>query len=367
MKTVLRLIAAAAVASTLCAGCSSVPVPPRPTTDGAIALANLDAMVERGVADPGSIDLMLLRMQFRADYATLDHVAALTESRSTTAEDLMRRAKARAAAHRFVDASADLEAAAAMGAPQARVQAQRAGLQVACGQARDALPWLQAQASRRPDFGTLFALARGEAAAGRLEEADAMYALALRNLDTTSPFPAAVTWFARGQMWSEQAADATRGAAMYREALRLVPAFVGARVHLAELLASQGRAAQAVSLLEPVTREAREPEALALLGILHTRLGRTGQGQGEIDDARARFEDLLRRHPQAFADHAAEFYLGAGRDAPRALAWARLNFDQRPTRRAHTLLVRALKADGRDDEAQALDARMQAQFDPRAI
>jgi hypothetical protein len=46
------------------------------------------------------------------------------------------------------------------------------------------------------------------------------------------------------------------------------------------------------------------------------------------------FEELLRRYPLAFADHAAEFYAGSGDDCRRALELARANVANRPTRRA---------------------------------
>ena len=39
-------------------------------------------------------------------------------------------------------------------------------------------------------------------------------------------------------------------------------------------------------------------------------------------------------HPEAFADHAAEFYSGSGNDCRRALELARVNVANRPTRRA---------------------------------
>jgi hypothetical protein len=46
------------------------------------------------------------------------------------------------------------------------------------------------------------------------------------------------------------------------------------------------------------------------------------------------FDELLRRHLLAFADHAAEFYAGSGSDHRRALELARANVANRPTRRA---------------------------------
>jgi hypothetical protein len=47
------------------------------------------------------------------------------------------------------------------------------------------------------------------------------------------------------------------------------------------------------------------------------------------------------RHPEAFADHAAEFWLTAGADPSRAPGLARINLAVRATPRAHDLLRQA--------------------------
>ncbi|HJV60198.1 MAG TPA: tetratricopeptide repeat protein [Albitalea sp.] len=339
---------------------------PAGATDSKIALANLDALIRQNAGEPASIDLVLLRMQFAADYAALDRVAELTERGPASVRQLLQRAKARAAAHRFAQALEDLDAAARAGAGDQQVQSQRASIWVATGRAEQALPWLRARQAARPGFATRFALARGEAAAGRLEEADTMYAAALQDLDTTSPFPEAALCFARAQMWAEQGGDPTRGEGLYREALRLVPQFVAARVHLAELLAARGDASGAAALLEPVAEASGEPQALALLSAMHSRIGQPHAARREIGLARQRFDALLAKHPLAFADHAAEFYLGVGDDAKRALSWAQMNVSGRQTRRAHLLLLRALRMNGRDAEARSLEQRIRVSFDPRA-
>ena len=208
-------------------------VPHVATTQGAIALANLDDQLQRQGDDPAALDLWLLRLQFLADYRVLDRAAAMTEARAETAAEHLQRARARMAAHRFADAQGDFDAARA--AP-----AQRASLLVATGRAAEALAALQAEAERRPGFSSHCALARGLAAVGRLDEADRLYTLALRELDTTSPFPAAAVAFARGLMWAEQDGDSPRGAAFYAEALRLVPDYAAAGIHLAEIELARG-------------------------------------------------------------------------------------------------------------------------------
>ncbi|MDR7272174.1 tetratricopeptide (TPR) repeat protein [Pelomonas saccharophila] len=349
-----RLLALAS--ALLMAACAA---PPVATTQGAIALANLDDQLQRQADDPAALELWLLRLQFLADYRVLDRAAALTEARAANASEHLRRARARMAAHRFADAEADFEAAGA-------TPAQRATLWVATGRAAEALPALRAEAERRPGFASHCALARGLAAVGRLEEADRLYAMALRELDTTMPFPAAAVAFARGLMWSEQGGDKTRGAAFYAEALRLLPDYAAAGIHLAEIELARGDEAAAEARLLQVVIHTDEPEAMALLGGLHIRQGEVARGQDEIDGARSRYERLLARHPEAFADHAAEFYLGAGKDPQRAWTWARANLGERGTRRAHELAILAAEATGRAGEAIALRQQLQTRHAPRA-
>jgi len=146
-------------------------------------------------------------------------------------------------------------------------------------------------------------------------------------------------------MWAEQAHDPDRGAAHLAGALDYLPEFVAARLHLAEIEARRGAGASALALLAPVA-DSGDPEVMALLGQLHAAADPV-RGAAEIEAARARFEDLLARQPLAFADHAAEFYLGAGADPERAWQLASANRAERNTPRARELLERADRARGR--------------------
>lgn len=349
-----------------CAGARATAPVPAPATDSRIAWANLDHLIAQSGDEPEVLEPLMQRSRYLADAHALDRIVELTESHAASADDLVRRARARAAAHRFDDALADLDAAQRAGASPATLQAQRSSIHVATGRAGDELAGLQAAAARRPGFASHCALALAEAAAGRLEDADAHYAEALDELDTTSPFPAAAIWFARGLMWSEQAGDPRRGEAMYEQALRGLPEYVAANVHLAELEAARGDLPAAIAHARRAVAAGDDPEALALLGTLHVRDGRETLGRMEIERARQAFEALLARHPQAFADHAAEFYLGAGADPDRALHWAQVNLLVRETRRALQLGIRAARETHHLEEVRFLEQRLEQRFDPRA-
>ena len=320
---------------------------PRATTDGAIAIANLDHLIAQAAGDAGIDELLLLRSKTLADYEALDRVVALAEADSHAAAALLRRSRSRAAVHRFNEALADAEAAARAGADGRTVAAQRAAILVAIGRADEALPALESNVARHPGFASHSALATACAAAGRLDEADRLYAMAIDELDTTSPFPYAWIWFMRGLMWSEQGDDPRRGEAMYAQAVRTLPQFAVANIHLAELEVRRGDEPAATARLERIAAASQEPEALALLGQLHIRAGQRERGEREIAQARLRFEALLARHPLAFADHAAEFYLGAGQDPERAWGLAQQNLAARPTQRAQRLVMQAAQATGR--------------------
>jgi tetratricopeptide (TPR) repeat protein len=197
-------------------------------------------------------------------------------------------------------------------------------------------------------------LAAAYATLGRLNEADSLYISALADLDTTLPFPYAWIYFARGLMWAEQGGDPVRAETLYTQALTYLPEFAVANIHLAELEVARGDTASAMQRLARVVRSNNEPEALALLGTLHMRAGDRAGGEHEVSLARQRYESLLARHPLAFADHAAEFYLGPGADPERALALAQQNLANRETDRAVALAVKAAEATGRHAEACAL-------------
>jgi tetratricopeptide (TPR) repeat protein len=184
-----------------------------------------------------------------------------------------------------------------------------------------------------------------------------LYAAALSDLDTTSPFPYAWIYFARGLMWTEQAGHRARGESLYAQALDFLPEFVTANIHLAEIEVARGDLASSIARLERVVGSSNEPEALALLGALHVRAGDALRGWHEISLARERFESLLARQPLAFADHAAEFYLGPGADAERAWSLAQQNPVNRKTDRAYVLAIKAARATGRFQEVCALVSR----------
>ena len=140
----------------------------------------------------------------------------------------------------------------------------------------------------------------------------------------------------------------------YEQAIALVPDYTRARVHLAELLVLDGDLAQAESLLGP-SLMASDPEgAWRLADVLAARGNREDANRLRLA-AKTRYERLLGNYELAFADHAAEFYLGIGNEPARALALARRNLANRATARAFALAYTAAVRAGDQTYANALD------------
>ena len=351
-----KALVVVALASTACSAKSgsNVTDSPNSTTNSGIAIANLNQQIHQAGNEIGVEELLLVRSRFLADYEALDRASALGEGRYATGRELLLRARTRSAVHRFTDALADLETAERAGAKPDEIAAIRATILVAVGRAMEVIPQLEANLLRHPGFASRTALAMAYAAVGRIDDADRLYAEALSSLDTTLPFPYASIYFARGLMWSEQGGDQARAALLYAQALKYMPEFVTANIHLAEIAALRGDGKSAIELLENVVQLSHEPEAQALLGVLHLWSGDSERGSSEIAEARTSYELLLSHDPLAFADHGAEFYLGPGRDPERAWVLAQQNLANRQTPRAAALAIKAAEASGHYSEACTL-------------
>jgi tetratricopeptide (TPR) repeat protein len=127
--------------------------------------------------------------------------------------------------------------------------------------------------------------------------------------------------------------DPNLAALWYRRAIAYLPGYVKARVHLAEIYASQGQTGDAeAQLLSALS--SRDPEVRWRLADVLTATERFAEAETQLEDARLGFEELLGKHLLAFADHAVEFYAGSGANYARALELARVNVANRSTRRA---------------------------------
>jgi hypothetical protein len=323
-------------------------------TDGTIAAVNLTSARDRawarfwqnprrsGVAEE-IVEKERLAAQFLGDLGALERLNAIATQFALTGYSFraaLIHAEVASTMHRFNEARGHLAAAAVMGGPSEPIERQSLTIDQACGVNLDAVLAARlriANASGRLEDVAMLAAVLVDLE--RFAEADRAYHQSFYSYDDVSPFPLAWVCFQLGMLWGELALapDAAVAALWYQKAITYLPGYVRARVHLAEILASEDRFRDAEALLRPVVASG-DPE-------VHWRLADVLIAQEKFEEARtqlaaadAGFDELLTKHPLAFADHAAEFYSGSGNDKPRALALARANVANRPTHRARSQL-----------------------------
>jgi tetratricopeptide (TPR) repeat protein len=330
-----------------------------PLTDGELAMNNLQAQIAgqerqlmtRSGAPAGGqvelIELVTLRGQILghiSDYEWADaNAEQLTQDVHINGLAFVARAKMRSLFHRFPDALADLDRAQQLGADTAIVDAERASIFQGIGSYERALAIYAEAAKRRADFGSFGALATLHAERGEIATAERFFDESQDRYRGVSPFPLALLNFRRGLMWLEEG-ELQHARTWFETATRVVPAFAPAQGHLAEVEAASGEPDAAIARLLPLTASSDDPDYPASLARILGDAGRVEEADEWRKRAAIRYDDLLMRHPEAFADHAAEFWLEAGDDAHRALRWARLNLEMRQTRRSNALFARATLA-----------------------
>jgi tetratricopeptide (TPR) repeat protein len=152
--------------------------------------------------------------------------------------------------------------------------------------------------------------------------------------------------FQFGHMWMSKG-ELHEAHGWFEKAVARLPGYAPAAGHLAEVEAEIGDYEGAIDRLRALAASSDDPDYSASLARL---LADRNEDEASAWRARAaaRYEELLLRHPDAFADHAAEFWMEVGGDADRALRLARMNVQIRRTPRAHDLVARASRAASAD-------------------
>jgi len=339
------------IAAALVIGCRGEPAPrtgepPPPTTrvtsvvpalpqspDGAQELVALDLQIEhaRRAGDREAVITALSRRaMLRGKHADLRE--ALERSQVWTADD-KRNPRAWAVriavltqVHQLAEADLRFDDWKPLAQDPSEWEPSAATLFEARGKPELAREYRERAAKVHPTAANLTALAANLAMRGQLDDAIALIphaAAALRD-----PSPVLVAWLLVqwGRLYVQNGEPAA-ARQLFEEAHRRLPGYVEATIQLATAIRATGGDPRELVAAALVT-DPEHPELLALAG-------RTAE-------AHAAWTAYL-KYPlrEAFADHAARFYLGDGRDPGRAFELAVRNIANRGTLEARALLVEA--------------------------
>jgi tetratricopeptide (TPR) repeat protein len=125
-------------------------------------------------------------------------------------------------------------------------------------------------------------------------------------------------------MWLGQG-DLVAARAWLDAAVSRVPAYAPALGHLAEVDAALGDRDAAIHRLRQLTVASDDPEYAASLAGVLSDAGHLDEAEQWRSSAAAHYDELVFRHPEAFVDHAAEFWLSVGGDRPKGRQLALLS------------------------------------------
>jgi tetratricopeptide (TPR) repeat protein len=324
---------------------------PLTLTDGGIAVLNLQAQID-GLEGHGTsaeaatlIDLLILRGLILGRISDYERAAQIADCQigaaTTDAAAYVARARTRAVFHRFTDALDDLDQADRISPQDIAAKRERAAILQALGHYHEALATYET-ADRAEQFEQAAALGFW-AERGETDTAQHFYLEGLCSYRGVSPFPLAPLDFQLGVMWMRKD-RLSEARACFEAAVRRIPAYVAAQGHLAEVDADLGEPEAAIARLTPLAISSDDPDYAAQLARILGEMGRREESVAWRRMAAARYDELTAAHPAAFADHAAEFWLGAGNDPAKGLRLAEFNLRVRRTPRASDLLAQALEA-----------------------
>jgi len=323
-------------------------------TSGRIALANLSASIaslelRRAAGTTFEELLALSKLLFvrgdllgriadhdRAELTATEAIALAPGSASA----LYIRAQLAGRFHRFEEANARLDQALAAGYPGHEVDAERAALLQATGQYCQALALRERLAKDHPGIHTLGALASLLAEMGQWAAAEKHYATALAADEGISPIPCAQALFEWG-VNAMRRGDLDCAEGIFAKLDAILPAHVPGRGHRAEVALARGQLDIAAALIEPLLEISDDPEYRAIRAEILAARG-DGEAAREAQRAATGYEALLARRPEAYADHAAAFFMGVGNRPQLAVDLAAANWKLRDTPRSRSLLAKAL-------------------------
>lgn len=331
-------------------------IDPKRYTSGRIALANLSASIEglelSRIENANCENLLTLSnlLFLRGDLlgriadhdrAELAGLEAITLAKETGVV-FYTRARLASRFHRFEEAKELLDRAREAGYPVREIDLEKAGLLQATGQYNEALALRERLATADPGIQTLGALATLLAEMDDWLAAEARYTEALDIDDGISPIPCAGLLFEWG-VNAMRRGSLERAEEIFAELDLVFPAHVPGRGHRAEVALARRDFHLAGVLIGPLVDSSDDPEYRATYAEILTAQGDDEAAAIETKQAAVRYELLLARRPEAYADHGAFFFMGIGNRPERAGELAFANWELRDTPRSRSLLDKALR------------------------
>lgn len=325
-------------------------------TSGRIAVANLstliDSLAHRHVKR-GSFEnlLALSKLLFlRGDLLgrIVDHDRAQLVAKKAVAwspgmgSTLYIRARLAGRFHWFEEANELLDQALAAGHQRQEIDVERAALLQATGRYSEALVLRERLAKDDPGIHTIGALASLLAEMDQWAAAENCYATALDADDGLSPLPCSQLLFEWG-VSAMRRGDLDRAEAIFVELSAILPQHVPGQGHRAEVALARGHLELAAALIMPLLETSDDPEYRAIYAEILAARGDNSEAASEAERAAKAYEVLLARRPEAYADHAAAFFMGVGNRPQLAVDLASANRQLRDTPRSRNLLAKALR------------------------
>lgn len=348
-------------------------------TDGEIAFNNLESARRQSWSkfwlDPLRpstaeyiVELEQLTLQFVGDPGALDRLERLVNRLDRVDADsphtYLIHAQVASTAHRFTEARRYLSQITDYAELRAPIKRLSLNIDQACGTELEAVlearQRIAAESERLEELvplGALYADLR------EFDLADRVYRRALNGYRDTSPFSVAWVCFQLGVLWGEQVPETqlSLAAAWYQKAIRYLPGYAKARIHMAEVYLRRELPTDAEAVLISAVSSG-DPEVSWRLADVLVTMGRFAEAEKQMLVARSGFEALLDKYLLAFADHGVEFYAGSGNDRQRAFELAMINVANRPTLRAFEQACETAVAAGETDRAAEILAAAKARW-----
>jgi tetratricopeptide (TPR) repeat protein len=244
--------------------------------------------------------------------------------------------------HRFQEANTLLDQALAAGHPKDEIDVEKAALLQATGRYSEALVLRERLAKDNPSIQTLGALATLLAEMAQWAAAESCYMAAVDADEGTSPIPCAQLLFEWG-VSAMRHGHLDRAEEIFVELDTILPQHVPGRGHRAEVALTRGQLDLAAALTTPLLAIADDPEYRATYAEILAARGDSKAAITVSQHAAAAYERLLARRPEAYADHAAAFFMSVGNRPQLAVDLALANFKLRDTPRSRSLLAKALR------------------------